>query len=91
MFAATVELNNSKGLRRARLAVIDDPSADSFQQFLLANVEPGAHIITDGWSAYPKATRGLNMLKATSVNAPDHPAHEALPAVHPVFSLVKRW
>ncbi|HZW45674.1 MAG TPA: transposase [Dermatophilaceae bacterium] len=48
-------------------------------------------MVSDGWSAYPKATRGLYTLKATSVSASGRPAHEALPGVHLVFSLVKRW
>jgi hypothetical protein len=91
LFAAAVELNSPKGLGRARLGVIEDASAESLQQFLLANVEPGSCIVSDGWSAYPKATRGLYTLKATSVSASGRPAHEALPGVYLVFSLVKRW
>ena len=91
LFAAAVELNSPNGLGRARLGVIEDASAESLQQFLLASVEPGSCIVSDGWSAYPKATRGLYTLKATSVSASGRPAHEALPGVHLVFSLVKRW
>ena len=64
---------------------------ESLQQFLLDNVEPGSRILTDGWAAYPKAIRGHSTLKATSVSASGRPAHEALPGVHLVFSLVKRW
>lgn len=91
LFAAAVEVNNPKGLGRARLGVIGDASANSVQQFLLASVEPGSRIISDGWAAYPKATRGLYTLKATSVNASGRPAHETLPGVSLVLSLVKRW
>jgi len=91
LFAAAVELNSPKGLGRARLGIIKDASAESLQQFLLGNVEPGSTIVTDGWASYPKATRGHYTLKATSVSASGRPAHEALPGVHLVFSLVKRW
>lgn len=91
LFAAAVELGGPRGLGRVRLGVIEDASAESLRQFLLANVEPGSCIASDGWSAYPKATRGLYTLKATSVSASGRPAHEALPGVHLVFSLVKRW
>jgi hypothetical protein len=91
LFAAAVELNSPKGLGRARLGIIKDASAESLQQFLLDNVDPGSTIITDGWASYPKATRGHYTLKATSVSASGRPAHEALPGVHLVFSLVKRW
>ncbi len=76
LFAAAVELNNPKGLGRVRLGVIDDSSAASLQEFLLANVEPGSRIITDGWRAYPRATQGLYTLKAINESA---------------SSLVKRW
>jgi hypothetical protein len=91
LLAAAVEVNSPSGFGRARLGVIKDASAASLQQFLLDNVEPGSGIVTDGWAAYPKAIRGHYTLKATSVSASGRPAHEALPGVHLVFSLVKRW
>ena len=59
--------------------------------FLDANVEPGSCVITDGWSAYPAATRDRYEHTGTSVAASGRAAHEVLPAVHRVFSLVKRW
>jgi len=71
--------------------VITDARAESLQRFLLDNVDPGSTIVTDGWASYPKATRGLYTLKATNVTASGRPADEALPGVHLVFSLVKRW
>ena len=90
-FAAAVELNSPRGLGRVRLGVIADARAESLRRFLLDNVEPGSTIVTDGWASYPKATQGLYTLKATNVTASGRPAHEALPGVHLVFSLVKRW
>jgi hypothetical protein len=83
--------NSPRGLGRVRLGVVEDARAASLQKFLLANVEPGSRIISDGWASYPKATKGLYTLKATNVTASGRPAHEALPGVHLVFSLVKRW
>ena len=80
-----------RGLGRVRLGVVEDARAGSLQKFLLAGVEPGSRIISDGWVSYPKATKGLYTLKATNVTASGRPAHEALPGVHLVFSLVKRW
>jgi len=89
-FAGAVEVEEH-GFGRARLGVIADASATSLAAFLDANVEPGSRIITDGWSAYPKATRNRYTHQGTSVAASGLQAHEVLPAVHRVFSLVKRW
>ncbi len=90
LFAGAVEVEEH-GFGRARLGVIADASATSLAAFLDANVEPGSRIITDGWSAYPKATRNRYTHQGTSVAASGLQAHEVLPAVHRVFSLVKRW
>lgn len=79
------------GFGRARLAIIDNASADALGAFLDENVEPGSTVITDGWSAYPPATRKNYLHQSTSVSASGLPAHEVLPAVHRAFALVKRW
>jgi transposase-like protein len=91
LFAAAVERQPGGRPGRARLAVIPDASEASLSAFLQANVEPGARVLTDGWSAYPAATRDAYTHQATSVAASGLAAHEVLPAVHLVFSLVKRW
>lgn len=90
LFAAAVEVNEGR-IGRARLGVIPDASTVSLAAFLDANVEPGSRVITDGWSAYPGATRDRYPHQGTSVAASGLHAHEVLPAVHLVFSLVKRW
>jgi len=90
LFAGAVELDDI-GFGRARLAVIPDASATSLAAFLADTVEPGSSVITDGWASYPAATRGLYEHHGTSVSAAGLQAHEVLPAVHRVFSLVKRW
>lgn len=89
LFAGAVEVEE-RGFGRARLGVIADASAESLAAFLDANVEPGSCVITDRWSAYPKATRNRYTHTGTSVAASGLQAHEVLPAVHRVFSLVKR-
>src|SRR5674476_1394664 len=90
LFAGAVELDES-GFGRARLGVIPNASAVSLAAFLDANVEPGSRVITDGWSPYPAATGDRYEHTGTSVAASGRAAHEVLPAVHRVFSLVKRW
>ena len=90
LFAGAVERDGA-GFGRVRLGVIPDASAGSLSAFLQANVEPGSLIVTDGWSGYPAATRGHYQLAATSISGSGLAAHEVLPGVHLVFSLVKRW
>jgi len=76
---------------RVRLGIIPDASGESLASFLDGAVEPGSRVITDGWSAYPAATRDHYVHSGTSIAASGLPAHVALPATHRVFSLVKRW
>jgi len=91
LLAGAVERGPKRGFGRARLGVIPDASAASLRTFLTDNVEPGARVITDGWASYPAATRELYEHQPTTVSASGLTAHEVLPAVHTVFSLVKRW
>ena len=91
LLAGAVERGPKRGFGRARLALIPDVSAASLRAFLVDNVEPGACVITDGWRSYPAATRELYEHRATTVSGSELAAHEVLPAVHTVFSLVKRW
>src|ERR1035437_867492 len=77
LFAGAVELDES-GFGRARLGVISNASAVSLAAFLDANVEPGSRVITDGWSAYPAATRDRYEHTGTSVAASGLAAHEVL-------------
>lgn len=90
LFVAAVELN-AGGFGRAWLGLPDNAKADSLRDFLIKNVEPGSRVITDGWRSHPAATKDLYEHVGTSVAASGLEAHEALPAVHRVFSLVKRW
>lgn len=90
LLAGAVE-RDGRGLGRARLGVLDSANAASLRDFLAANVEPGARVITDGWRSYPPATRHDYEHTATPVSGSGLEAHEVLPAVHRVFSLAKRW
>jgi hypothetical protein len=86
-------LSSSTSAASAALALVLSPTRArvSLSAFLDANVEPGSRVVTDGWSAYPRATRDSYQHTGTSVAASGLQAHEVLPAVHRVFSLVKRW
>ena len=82
---------------RIRMTRSYDSSALCLAEFIAENIEPGATLITDGWSAYPRALELLEPLGLTyghlgtsMTGAPGH-AHEYLPGVHRVASLLKRW
>lgn len=89
--AVAVEVRQPKGFGRVRLARVPDVSASSLVPFVEANVEPGSEVLTDGWSGYrPLPVHGYTHTK-TILSASGDPAHVAMPAVHRVASLLKRW
>jgi hypothetical protein len=47
-------------------------------------------VATDAWSSYPSALAGYRH-DQLNVSKSDKPAHESLPAVHRLFTLVKRF
>lgn len=81
------------GLGRVRLAQIDTANrADELYAFVRDNIAHDSVLVTDGDTIYPGIAKKLQlrherivMIKQTS------PAHELLPAVHQVASLLKRW
>jgi transposase-like protein len=55
--------------------------------FITNNVELGGTVITDGWSGYSKVATSGYVHKVTPANKDK----EALPHVHTIISLLKRW
>jgi hypothetical protein len=47
-----------RGFGRCRMQILTDASAAALQAFIIAHVEPGTRVITDGWSGY----RGIDTL-----------------------------
>jgi hypothetical protein len=47
-----VEIGGPKGTGRCRMAVLADASGAALGPFVSGNVEPGTHVITDGWVGY---------------------------------------
>lgn len=92
--AIAVEILEPKGIGRCRMAPVTDASSESLHAFVRDHVEPGAVVITDGWTGY----LGIEKLgyvhdrrsqRAASARGEDPNA--LLPAVHRVASLAKRW
>jgi transposase-like protein len=88
--ACAVE-NNGQRLGRCRLAVIADCSSPKLHAFLEGKLELESTVHTDGWQGYLGMERSGFMHMREFVQGSGYEAHEVLPAVHRVFSLLKRW
>jgi transposase-like protein len=89
--AIAVELNQPKGLGRVRLRQLATAPDIGVCDFVSEVVAVGSTVRTDGWNAYnPLAGLGYTHQPVSVVHATE-PAHELLPGVHRVASLLKRW
>jgi transposase-like protein len=89
-----VEVREPKGIGRCRIAPLADASADSLHAFVTDHVEPGAVVITDGWSGYAGLERHgyiHDRRSQRAARALGEDPNELLPAVHRVASLAMRW
>ena len=80
-----------RGLGRCRLQVIPDVAGPTLREFMLAHVEPGSVVITDGLASYRPACGEDYEHRPEPIGPSGQQAHELLPAVHRVASLVQRW
>jgi len=67
-------------------------SASNFKDFIKENVEDGSTVITDGWQGYSQLadSKDYHHVKRPIAGSGQQ-AHELLPHVHMVDSLLKRW
>lgn len=91
LVAVAVEALDPKGFGRARLAVIPNATKATLSKFLRDHIEEGSTVRTDGWAAYRAACGDDYVHDPHNISASVHQAHVALPGVHRVASLVKRW
>ncbi len=92
LVAAAIEVpKEERGFGRVRLSSLPDGSAASFREFLASSVAPGSTLLTDDWLSYRKpAQDGGYEHIPTNVAKAEQRAHEILPGVHRVFSLLHR-
>jgi transposase-like protein len=89
--AIAVELHEPKGYGRIRVHRIPDVSKASLIAFVQGAAAPGSTIRTDGWRSYlTLPDHGYTHERIVMTDADDR-AHVAMPAVHRVASLLKRW
>lgn len=86
-----IEMLAPKGFGRIRMRRIRDVSGTSLIPFIRAVVEPGSEILTDGWHGYSNLPQhGYRHTKTVLSDGAD-PAHVAMPGVHRIAALLKRW
>ena len=90
MVAVAAEVRGH-GIGRIRMAVVDDASADSLIPFIQDTVTEGSLIHTDGWAGYGPLPRYGYQHRRTSLRGTGLPPHVAMPRVHRIASLLKRW
>ncbi len=77
---------------RARLAVIGNAKSPTLQAFLQDSIEPGSTVRTDGLGSYVSAVPAAGMVhEPVNVKRSGVQAHQLLPGIHLLFSLLKRW
>ena len=79
------------GLGAPGCARIPDASKDVLTNFVLDHVQRGSEVHTDGWTGYNGIGEHRFSHIATSISASADHAHVAMPEVHRVASLLKRW
>jgi transposase-like protein len=89
--AIAVEALPGGALGRLRLARIPSCSREVLTDFVCEVAEPGSVIYTDHWSGYDGLGAAGFIHHPTNISASGDPAHVAMPRVHRVASLLKRW
>lgn len=83
---------NGKQIGRVRFKCIDSANSDNLMKFIEDNVACGSTVITDGWSGYfPLSESQTYIHEKKVISKSNMEAHELLPHVHMVDSLLKRW
>lgn len=89
--AIAIEIHQPRGFGRVRLCRIADKSETSLLPFIRREIEPGSIIRSDGSFAYRSlADHGYRHDRKVLLGSGE-PAHIALPGVHRIASLLKRW
>jgi len=81
-----------KQIGRVRFKCIDSASGDNLIGLIEDNIEKGSTIITDGWKGYDSLSEKEDYRHTRKpISGSGQEAHELLPHVHMVDSLLKRW
>ena len=87
----SLEIKQPKGFGRVRMRQVADASDASLRPFVCDTVAPGSIVHTDGWTGYNRLAQSGYVHERTLMNSSGDPAHVAMPGVHRIASLLKRW
>ena len=83
---------NGKQIGRVRFRIISKASSEELIPFIKESIETGAIVITDGWKGYASLAQSKDYNhEVKAISGSGQEAHELLPHLHMVDSLVKRW
>lgn len=82
---------DGRALGRCRMQVIPDVSGPTLRAFIVAHVEPGSTVTTDGLASYRPACGDDYTHRPMPIGPSGQQAHELLPGVHRVAALTQRW
>lgn len=80
-----------RGLGRCRLQVVERIDAVHLGEFMHRHIAPGSVVVSDALSSYPLAIADTYGHRSFNIKRSGLHAHEVLPGVHRVASLLKRW
>jgi len=83
--------SKDKAFGRCRLQVVPKIDAKNLGQFLHRHITPGSVVISDALRSYPPAIADTYGHKPFNIKRSGLHAHEVLPGVHRVASLLNRW
>lgn len=86
-----VEMLHPKGFGRIRIRQINRGDYENLMPFIRASVRPEAVIHSDGSPSYKNLEDSGYGHRRTVHLGSDTPAHESMPGVHRVASLLQRW
>jgi transposase-like protein len=82
---------DGKGIGRIRMRRVKDGQAESLHPFVLDYIEPGSVVHTDTWQGYAGLQSKGYRREITEMGLSLALGEDALPRVHRVASLLKRW
>jgi len=81
-----------KQIGRVRFRCIDEASSKNLIPFIKDNIAQDSTVVTDGWTGYKPLQNEVNYKhEVKTISGSGKQAHQLLPHVHMVDSLLKRW